>query len=98
MGHLERKTFKPKTKNNFKGKVYILTNGPTFSASALFCNAMKGQPGVTLVGEETGGGWYGNNGIIIPDIVLPNTKIRVRLPLFRLLQFEHDKVPQKEQV
>ncbi|HOV44377.1 MAG TPA: S41 family peptidase, partial [Ferruginibacter sp.] len=95
LGHLERKTFKPKTKNNFKGKVYILTNGPTFSASALFCNAMKGQPGVTLVGEETGGGWYGNNGIIIPDIVLPNTKIRVRLPLFRLLQFEHDKVPQK---
>ena len=47
------------------------------------------------MGEETGGGWYGNNGIIIPDIVLPNTKIRVRLPLFRLLQFEHDKVPQK---
>ncbi|MBK9957099.1 MAG: hypothetical protein IPP11_00625 [Chitinophagaceae bacterium] len=95
LGHLERKAFKPKTKKNFKGKVYILTNGPTFSASALFCNAMKGQPGVTLVGEETGGGWYGNNGIIIPDIVLPNTKIRVRLPLFRLLQFEHDKVPQK---
>ncbi|MCC6692927.1 MAG: hypothetical protein IT253_05985, partial [Chitinophagaceae bacterium] len=95
LGHLERKIYKPKSKNHFSGRVYILTNGPTFSASALFCNAMKGQPGVTLVGEETGGGWYGNNGIIIPDIVLPNTKIRVRLPLFRLLQFEHDKVPQK---
>lgn len=95
LGHLERKIYKPKSKNHFTGRVYILTNGPTFSASALFCNAMKGQPGVTLVGEETGGGWYGNNGIIIPDIELPNTKIRVRLPLFRLLQFEHDKVPKK---
>lgn len=93
--HLENKIYKPKDKNNFKGNVYILTNGPTFSASALFCNAMKGQPGVTLVGEETGGGWYGNNGIIIPDIVLPNTKIKVRLPLFRLIQYEHDKVPEK---
>ncbi|MEO8821009.1 MAG: hypothetical protein ABI374_09225, partial [Ginsengibacter sp.] len=40
-------------------------------------------------GEETGGGWYGNSGIMIPDITLPNTKIRVRLPFFRLVQYQH---------
>jgi hypothetical protein len=50
---------------------------------------MKGQPGVLLAGEEAGGGWYGNNGIMIPDIRLPKTHVRVRLPLFRLVQFEH---------
>jgi C-terminal processing protease CtpA/Prc len=69
--------------------VYVLTNGLTFSASALFCNSIKGQSNVLLVGEETGGGWYGNSGIMIPDIVLPNTKLRVRLPFFRLVQYNH---------
>ena len=41
------------------------------------------------MGEETGGGWHGNSGIMIPDITLPITKMRVRLPLFRLVQSNH---------
>ncbi|MEO6288817.1 MAG: S41 family peptidase [Ginsengibacter sp.] len=85
----ERHTFTPKRKNHFEGKIYVLTNGLTFSASSLFCNAMKGQDNVTLVGEETGGGWYGNSGIMIPDIILPRTRLRVRLPFFRLVQYNH---------
>ena len=67
----------------------MLVNGLTFSASTLFCNAVKGQAGITLVGEETGGGWHGNDGILIPDIILPNTHVKVRLPLFRLIQYNH---------
>lgn len=88
-GYWERHLFKPKTKNHFDGKVYVLINGPTFSASTLFCNAVKGQSNVTIVGEEAGGGWHGNNGIIIPDITLPITKLRVRLPFFRIVQYNH---------
>ncbi len=89
VGLLERKLYEPKNKNHFDQKVYVLVNGPTFSASALFCNAVKGQDGITLLGEETGGGWHGNSGIMIPDIVLPHSKNTVRLPLFRLVQFNH---------
>ena len=88
-GYWERHTFRPKQRNHFNGNVYVLTNGLTFSASSLFCNAVKGQPNITLVGEETGGGWYGNSGIMIPDITLPNTRLRVRLPYFRLVQYHH---------
>ena len=88
-GLWERKLYKPKTLNHYNGNLYVLINGSTFSASALFCNAVKGQPGIKLVGEETGGGWHGNNGIMIPDITLPNTRLRVRLPLFRLIQYNH---------
>jgi Peptidase family S41 len=88
-GFWERHTFKPKRSNHFDGKVYVLTNGLTFSASSLFCNAVKGQQNITLAGEETGGGWYGNSGIMIPDIILPNTKLRVRLPFFRIVQYHH---------
>ncbi len=85
----ERKMYQPKTNNHFDGKVYVLINGPTFSASTLFCNLVKGQENVTLVGEDAGGGWHGNNGIMIPDIILPITKLRVRLPVFRLVQYNH---------
>jgi hypothetical protein len=88
-GMWERKTYHAKRKNHFDGGLYVLINGQTFSASTLFCNAVKGQPGITLVGEEAGGGWHGNNGILIPDITLPNTHLRVRLPLFRLVQYKH---------
>ncbi|MGB4845565.1 MAG: S41 family peptidase [Ferruginibacter sp.] len=88
-GHWERKAYKPKVANHYSGNLYVLINGSTFSASSLFSNAVKGQPGILLVGEETGGGWHGNNGILIPDITLPNTHLRVRLPLFRLVQYNH---------
>lgn len=88
-GIWERKTYHAKHHNHFGGDVYVLINGQTFSASTLFSHAVKGQPGITLVGEEAGGGNYGNNGIMIPDITLPNTHIRVRLPIFRLVQNNH---------
>lgn len=88
-GYWTRHAIKPKIKNHYQGDVYVLTNGLTFSASSLFGNAVKGQDNVTLVGENTGGGWHGNSGIIIPDITLPNTKLRVRLPMFRLVQYGH---------
>ncbi|HEY5370698.1 MAG TPA: S41 family peptidase [Hanamia sp.] len=88
-GYWERHTFKLKRKNHFDGNVYVLTNGLTFSASALFCADLKGQKNIKLLGEETGGGWYGNSGIMIPNITLPNTKLRMRLPVFRLVQYQH---------
>jgi C-terminal processing protease CtpA/Prc len=88
-GYWERHWYQPKKRNHFNGKVWVLINGPTFSASTLFCNAVKGQDNVTLVGEEAGGGWHGNNGVMIPDITLPNTRLRVRLPFFRIVQFNH---------
>jgi hypothetical protein len=37
------------------------------------------------VGDVTGGGAYGNTAWLIPDVTLPNTKVRFRLPLFRLV-------------
>ena len=85
----EKHIFHPKKNNHFDHDVYVVTNGFTFSASSLFCNAVKGQNNVTIVGENTGGGWYGNSGIFIPEIILPQTKLRVRLPLFKIVQYNH---------
>jgi hypothetical protein len=88
-GYWERHWYHPKKNNHFDGKIYVLINGPSFSATTIFCNAVKGQKNITLAGEETGGGWYGNSGLLIPDITLPNTKLRVRLPFFKIVQFNH---------
>ena len=85
----ENHVVKPRKKDFFTGKVYLVISGPTFSASTLFAHTMKGQQNVTLVGEETGGGAYGNNGLMIPNITLPNTAMRVRMPMFRLVQYQH---------
>lgn len=84
-GYFERHYFKPKKNNRYDGNVYILTGGNSFSATTLFTQAVKHKENVTVVGEETGGGAYGNSAWLIPDLVLPETGIRVRLPLFRLV-------------
>ena len=84
-GYFERHFFKPKRKNHFDGTVYILTGGNSFSATTLFIQTIKLQDNVIVVGEETGGGAYGNTAWLIPDVTLPNTRVRFRLPLFRLV-------------
>jgi hypothetical protein len=81
----EKHYFKPQTKNHFDGNVYLIQGGITFSASTMFIGALKGQDNVTIVGEETGGGYYGNSAMHLPTIVLPNSKLRVVLPLYRLV-------------
>ncbi|HKQ74351.1 MAG TPA: peptidase S41, partial [Blastocatellia bacterium] len=35
----------------------------------------------TFIGEETGGGYYGNNSGLQPTLTLPNSKVRVALPM-----------------
>ncbi|MDA3616590.1 S41 family peptidase [Polluticaenibacter yanchengensis] len=83
--YYERTHHQPFRKNHFDGNIYIITGGSTFSASVLFTKALLGQHNVLVVGEETGGGSYGNTAIHMPDIQLPYSKIKVRLPLFRMV-------------
>ncbi|HTL09313.1 MAG TPA: S41 family peptidase, partial [Chitinophagaceae bacterium] len=84
-GYFERHFFRPRKRFHYNGNIYILTGGNSFSASTLFVNALKGQQNVKVVGEETGGGAYGNTAWFIPDATLPNTRVRFRLPRFRMV-------------
>jgi hypothetical protein len=83
--YFEKHHFKPKKQNHFNGNIYLVTGGYTFSAAALVTSTLKNQQNVTVVGEETGGGAYGNSAMHLPTIILPNTGIRVTLPLYRLV-------------
>lgn len=81
----ENHYYAPINKNHFDGTVYIVQGGFTFSASTLFTSPLIKQKNVTIVGEETGGGYYGNSAMLIPNIKLPHSKLLFRLPLYRLV-------------
>lgn len=83
--YFEKHNFKPARKHHFSGNIYVLTGGYTFSASTLVAKTLKGQENVKIVGEETGGGSYGTNAFFLPTITLPESGIRVTLPLYRMV-------------
>lgn len=83
--YYERHQFHPKKRLHYGGDIYLLTGGFSFSATTMVVNALKGQENITVIGEPTGGAAYGNTAFLIPDIILPHTKIRCRLPIYRFV-------------
>ena len=71
-------THSPKP-NNFKGSVYILVNGGSFSNSGIVSSCLRANGKGEFVGIETGGNPNVINGFI-KDVELPNTKIQVQIP------------------
>jgi len=67
--------------NHYDGKIYVLINGGSFSASCILASSLKSNPNVTFVGEETGGAFNGTVAGIMPVVDLPNSKIPLRLGL-----------------
>lgn len=81
----ETKYFEPKKDLRFDGNIYIVQGGLSFSAATMFAGNLKGQSNVRIVGEESGGGFYGNSAVHIPTIVLPNTGLQISLPMYRIV-------------
>ncbi len=62
-------------KNVFTGKVFVLINGGSFSASSIFTAKLKNDKRAVLVGEETGGANDGTVAGFYSYQQLPNSKI-----------------------
>ncbi|HEY5125155.1 MAG TPA: S41 family peptidase [Ignavibacteria bacterium] len=67
--------------NNFKGKVFVLINGGSFSASCLLSSNLKGSKRAVFVGDETGGAFNGTVAGIMPVVTLPKSKLNIRFKL-----------------
>jgi peptidase S41-like protein len=65
----------------FRGKVFILINGGSFSTTAEFLSQAHFHRRATFIGEESGGGYYGDNGGFMPTLILPRSQLRVIVPL-----------------
>lgn len=83
----------PLQPNPYAGNVYILTSGWTYSGGAEFASLMREHTDAVFIGEEVGGGYYGNTSGYSIELTLPNTGIVVDLPLLRFVLDVSDKVP-----
>ena len=77
-------------KKIFNDKVYVLIGGNTFSAGSAFALSAKNDKNITLVGEETGGGYYFHTAQFIALYELPNSKIMVRMPFVKIDKYVLD--------
>ncbi len=82
-------------KKRFKGRVYVLIGGQTFSAGVAFALNAKNDERIKLIGEETGGGYYFHTGQYPVLYQLPHSKIMLRLSLVRVNKYVKDKTVAK---
>lgn len=68
---------------HYSGNVYILISGLTFSGGSEFAALAKNHTNAFFIGEETGGGYYGNTSGRFLNFTLPETKTTGRLPLIK---------------
>jgi C-terminal processing protease CtpA/Prc len=74
---------KPK-KNRYDGRLYVLMNGGSFSMSGYVTSFLQHHTDALMIGEETGGGDEGSNGMLFYMLTLPGSKIRVNVPYYHL--------------
>jgi len=79
---INRFWFKPSSEFAYSGKLIVLMDGGTFSAATMVAAQLRKKLNINLVGDESGGGARGCNAMIMPTLKLPNTKMRVTLPLY----------------
>ena len=75
---------KPPNSMNYKGNLYVLINGYSFSASSILSTHLQGNNRATFVGEETGGAYNGTVAGIYKTYILPTSKIKVRMGLMQV--------------
>lgn len=68
-------------KNSFKGNLYLLLNGGSFSASSILASKLKSDGRAILIGEESGGANDGNIAGRYATVTLPNSKLKLPIGL-----------------
>jgi C-terminal processing protease CtpA/Prc len=79
--------------NAFRGKIYVLVNGASFSASAILSAKLKYEKRAVIVGEETGGANDGTVSGVNNTVTLPNSKLILPIGLFLIrpnIEFENE--------
>ncbi len=76
-----RNSYKTLNTAKYKPKVFVITDGISVSASSLVASYLKYYYGAEIIGSESGGTYTGNNGRSYPEVLLPNSKINLRLPI-----------------
>jgi len=79
-----RRLFRPRRRMAFRGNLYFLMNGASFSAStSVLAKTLDAGLG-TYVGEASGSAYWGDFAGYFKTVTLPNSKIQLRIPLKKL--------------
>lgn len=76
-------SIKPDSLVHYSGHLYILTDETSFSAASEFPAYLVRNNRAVTVGRETGSGYHYMTADKFVDIMLPNSKIQVRIPLIQ---------------
>ena len=79
----------------FKGKLYVLTSGETFSGGAEFASMVKMTGRGIIVGEETGGAYEGNVSGYSQEVRLPHSNIKVSIPIVHFRIHVEPEIPSR---
>ncbi len=86
------KVQKSKDCYNYKGKIYVLINAVSFSASSILSNKLQATNRAFFVGEETGGAYNSTVAGNFAIITLPNSKEKLRIGIM-LIETPHKLTP-----
>jgi len=71
--------------NPYLGNIYVLTSGLTYSGGSEFATLLKNYTKALFVGEEVGGGYYGNTSGNRIVLKLPNTQLNIGIPILKFV-------------
>jgi len=74
----------------YKGKMFVLIDGATFSASSIISSNLKGKHRAIFVGEETGGTYNGTVAGRMPVLKLPYSKLKWRLGVMSVKPYQQE--------
>lgn len=69
------------SEKHYRGNLYVLINGASGSMASVVSSILKGNKRAIFIGEESGGAMEGNTSLAYARLILPNSKIRIQIPL-----------------
>ena len=70
---------------NYKGRLYVLTNEASFSASTSFAGYVKKQNRGVIVGRETGSAYHQMKAEHFTQYMMPESGITVQIPMIKIV-------------
>ncbi|WP_442588440.1 S41 family peptidase [Pedobacter sp. AW31-3R] len=72
-------------KDAFTGNIYVLISGDTYSGGSEFAALIRVHRKAVFIGEETGGGLYGNTSGFGMKLTLPVSGLELKIPLLKFV-------------
>jgi len=85
--------YKKQPTYKFGGNLYVLISPTTYSGASELSNMLYTNRLGTFIGQETGGGYYGNTSGYGQELKLPHSQITIDIPALQFLMNVDDSIP-----